>query len=81
MLCEWLGKGWDCDLYILQESFSKMEELNGENSSIYFEKLLYTTQLQIVTWKFWDSNSIQVEPREWGLYWHKTSTRKFLERY
>ena len=40
MLCEWLEKDGDCELYTLQELFAKMEELNNGNASTYSEKSL-----------------------------------------
>ena len=38
MLCEWLEKDGDCELYTLQELFAKMEELNSRNASTYSER-------------------------------------------
>ena len=40
MLCEWLEKDGNCELYTLQELFTKMEELNSENASTYSKKSL-----------------------------------------
>ena len=40
MLCEWLEKDGDCELYTLQELLIKMDELNGGSSSVYSEKSL-----------------------------------------
>ena len=40
MLCEWLEKDGDCELYTLQELFAKMEEVNNGNTSTYSEKSL-----------------------------------------
>ena len=33
ILCEWLEKDGDCELYTLQELFAKMEDLNSGNAS------------------------------------------------
>ena len=40
MLCEWLEKDGDCELYTLQELLIKMEEPNGGSSSVYSEESL-----------------------------------------
>ena len=50
MPCEWLEKDGDCDLYILQELFAKMEELNSENASTYSGKSLRSKLKE----KYWD---------------------------
>ena len=50
MLCEWLEKDGDCELYTLQELFAKMEELNSGNASTYSEKSLQSKLKK----KYWD---------------------------
>ena len=38
MLCEWLEKDGDCELYTLQELLTKMEELNSGNFTFFYRK-------------------------------------------
>ena len=40
MLCEWLEKDGDCNLYTLQELFTKMKERNSGNANNYSGKSL-----------------------------------------
>ena len=40
MMCEWLEKDSDCELYTLQELLAKMEELTSGNESTYSERSL-----------------------------------------
>ena len=40
MMCEWLEKDSDCELYTLQELLAKMEELTSGNASTYSERSL-----------------------------------------
>ena len=40
MMCEWLEKDSDCELYTLQGLLAKMEELTSGNASTYSERSL-----------------------------------------
>ena len=50
ILCEWLEKDGNCELYTLQELFAEMEELISGNASTYSKKLLQSNLKE----KCWD---------------------------